>query len=254
MELISIRTLAVDIETSPSLAHVWQLWNINNISLAQLQESSTLMCFSAKWFEDDEVLFYSEWQHGHAEMVRKAHELLTEADVVAHYNGKRFDVPYLNKEFILAGYSPPAPYMQVDLYQAVKRRFKFPSNKLDYVSKALGLGGKVSHEGHELWVKVLAGDADARSRMQEYNEQDTILVEQLYNKILPWIPSHPNHALIDGEDGFEFACTKCKSKKLARRSDAYTAQSSYPRYQCLKCGNWLRGTKRINGTTVREVA
>jgi DNA polymerase elongation subunit (family B) len=243
-----LKILALDIETTPNLAHVWQLWNINNVSLTQLQASSELLCFSAKWIGSSTVKFYSEWEHGKQAMVQTAHELLDEADVALHYNGKRFDIPYLNKEFVTAGLTPPSPYQQIDLYQTVKRRFKFPSNKLDYVAQALGLEGKVSHTGHELWVKVMAGDEDARALMREYNERDTVLLEELYEKLLPWIPSHPNVALHAGK---ELCCTSCGSSKLQPRESSYTALSKFDQFQCLKCGSWMRNVTRAAGTTMR---
>jgi DNA polymerase elongation subunit (family B) len=193
------------------------------------------------------MMFYSSWTHTHNEMVGHAHRLLGECDAALHYNGKRFDIPYLNKEFLIEGLGPPVPYANIDLYAVVKKRFRFPSNKLDYVSQEMGFGGKVHHEGHELWVKVLAGDEDAQRRMQEYNEQDVVLLEQMYRQLRPWIPSHPNVALIDGEG----SCVVCGSMKLVERESAYTAMSKYKQFQCLKCGSWQRETARQGATTMR---
>jgi DNA polymerase elongation subunit (family B) len=245
-----LKTLAIDIETTPNLAHVWQLWNINNVSLSQLQESSELLCFSAKWLGDDEVKFYSKWDDGQRSMVVAAHSLLDDADAVLHYNGKRFDIPYLNGEFVKMDLKPPAPYAQIDLYQTVKRRFKFPSNKLDYVAQVLGFEGKVQHMGHELWVQVMAGEAEAQDLMREYNIRDTIMLEEIYEKLLPWIPNHPNISLYD--DNSPGGCDKCGSTRLQRRDASYTALSKFDRYQCLKCGGWMRKVTRAGGSDLRS--
>lgn len=245
-----MRILALDIESTPSLAHVWSLWNINNISLAQLQESSELLCFSAKWLGDEDVKFYSKWEHGSRAMVVAAHSLLDDADAVLHYNGKRFDIPYLNGEFVKADLLPPAPYAQIDLFQTVKRRFKFPSMKLDYVAQILGMEGKVQHMGHELWVKVMAGDDEARELMKEYNIRDTVMLEELYEKLLPWIPNHPNVNLYS--DAPFDACDKCGSTRLIPRESSYTALSKFDRYQCLKCGSWMRKVARSSGSDLRS--
>ena len=35
------------------------------------------------------------------QMVSRVHGLLDDADVVCHYNGKKFDIPTLNREFLL---------------------------------------------------------------------------------------------------------------------------------------------------------
>ena len=43
-------------------------------------------------------------------MIKGIHKLLDECDAVIHYNGSKFDIPTLNKEFLLHGLHPPAPY------------------------------------------------------------------------------------------------------------------------------------------------
>ena len=161
----AVKLLALDIETRPNLAHVLGLWD-QNVGLKQLIEPVDMLCFAAKWFGDPQVHFRSVHGSSRGRMVKAAWKLMDEADVIVHYNGRTFDVPHLNREFLACGLKPPAPYQQVDLLQTVKRKFRFPSNKLAYVSEALGLGGKVSHEGHELWVKCMAGDKQAWQRVR----------------------------------------------------------------------------------------
>lgn len=241
--------LFLDIETAPLLADVWGLFD-QNVGLNQIRDPGGLLCYSAKWRGNDEMYFHSDHHSGRPVMVEVAHRLLDQADVVVTWNGARFDVPHLNREFLEMGLKPPSPFKQVDLYRAVRRVFKFPSNKLQYVSTALGLDGKVEHEGHLLWVKCMMGDEDAWRRMQEYNRQDVILLEQLYDRLLPWIPNHPSMALDhDGE-----CCPKCSSTRLQKRGTAQTLQSSFQRYQCQDCGGWFRSTKRDSATSIREVA
>jgi DNA polymerase elongation subunit (family B) len=242
-----MRVLAIDIETSPCVADVWDLWN-QNIGLAQLRESSELLCFAAKWLDDPRMFFYSKWFDGQQGMVQAAHDLLNEADAVLHYNGKKFDIPYLNKEFLLAGLTPPKPYEQVDLWATVKKRFRFPSTKLDYVSRALGFEGKVKHSGHELWVKVMADDGKAQDEMELYNKQDVLLLEQLYVKLLPWLDAHPNAALRDKNA----KCVHCGKDALVEREPAYSAVSKFRQYQCTGCGTWQRSTARSDSIGFRR--
>lgn len=246
-----MRTLLLDIETTPNLAHVWKLWD-ENVGLDQLRESSELLCFAAGWLGDpiSQVACFSSYHHGKENMVRVAHELLDQADAVMTWNGRRFDIPHLNREFLEGGLKPPSPYKQIDLCETVKRQFRFPSNKLQYVSKRLGLSGKAEHEGHSLWVSCMEGDAAAWQRMVKYNKQDVILLSGIYQKVQPWVPDHPSHAADQGID----ICPKCSSPHLQRRGLYRTAQSVYQRYQCQSCGAWSRATKRDYGVTIREVA
>jgi uncharacterized protein YprB with RNaseH-like and TPR domain len=187
-----LKILLLDIESSPNVAHVWGIWQ-QNVGINQLMESSYVLCWAAKWLGEDEIMFDSVHVSKPKKMLKRIHDLISEADAVIHYNGTKFDMPTLNKEFLLHEMNPPAPYKQIDLLRQVRSQFRFPSNKLDYVAQRLGLGSKTAHEGHELWVKCMNKDKDAWFRMEEYNKQDVILLEKLYNRLLPWIKNHPNH-------------------------------------------------------------
>ena len=75
-------------------------------------------------------------------MIKEIHKLVDEADAIITYNGKRFDMPILNKEFLLLGFDLPSPYKDIDLLNTARQNFKFASNKLDYISQELGIGMK----------------------------------------------------------------------------------------------------------------
>jgi DNA polymerase III epsilon subunit-like protein len=175
-------------------------------------------------------------------MVNRIWQLLDEADVVLHYNGARFDIPHLNREFVQVGLLPPSPYKQIDLLTTAKKEFRFPSNKLAYVSEALGLEGKVRHEGFNLWIKCMAGDEEAWENMREYNIRDVVLLEQLYEKLRPWIRSHPNSAVILGEE----VCPACAGSNLQARGFTVLQTGRYQRYQCNDCGKWSRSTQQVD--------
>lgn len=254
-----MKTLCIDIETTPNLAHVWGLWD-QNVGLNQLLEATEMMCFAAKWLGEPKMYFGRNWAYGEhdpiapkEQMIGLAHSLLDEADVVMHFNGRRFDVPHLNREFVQAGWLPPSPYQQIDLLSAVKAKFKFPSNKLDYVLKALGLEGKVKHAGHELWIQCMAGNEKAWRQMATYNKRDVRALEDLYYRIQPWVPGHPNVGLFVEEPGLVDMCPACGSTNLKLQGNRYTAMGKYQRYQCSDCGKWSSDGKRVGATNIREV-
>ena len=171
-----MKILLLDIETSPNVAHVWGIWQ-QNVGLSQLLESSYTMCYSAKWLGEEAIYFDSVYGSTSKSMLEGIHSLLDDADAVCHYNGTKFDMPTLNKEFLLHKMPPPPPMKQIDLLKVVKSQFRFPSNKLDYVAQRLGLGKKKEHEGHTLWIKCMANDKKAWATMKEYNIQDVLLLE-----------------------------------------------------------------------------
>ena len=244
------RILTLDIETSPNVADVWGLWD-QNVSLNQLRESSRVLCFAAKWYERKQVLFHSEHHDSREHTVNQAWSLLDQADVLVTYNGPSFDVKHLQREFILAGKPPPSPFKNVDLLKVARSQFKFPSNKLDYVAGALGLGGKVKHEGHGLWSACLAGDEAAWARMRRYNVGDVRLTERLFERLGPWIKAFPHHGLYNGE---ERCCFRCGATNLLAAGWVRTAVTAYAAYRCGDCGALSRNNNRKAAVTMRAVS
>lgn len=237
------RILYIDIETELHKSYHFGTWNVN-INPSLILEPGGMMCFSAK-FQDGPNQFFSKWQHGKDEMVAAAHDLLDQADYVVHYYGSRFDIPHLNTEFLLAGMTPPAPFKQVDLKFVMSKNFMFPSNKLQYVSTAMGLDGK-NKTDIDLWVDTMAGDPKAQKKMEKYNRQDTDLLEELYHRLLPWVTSLPNRNLFDG-----LGCVACGSSQVERSGDYKTALSVFDRYVCVDCGKWMRSSKRKGGVVLQ---
>lgn len=236
-----MKILLLDIETAPNNVYVWGLWD-QNISTNQVVSSSYVLCWSAKWLGEKSITFDSVQKSEPSRMLWRIHKLLDEADAVVHYNGIKFDIPVLNKEFLKAKLGPPAPYKQIDLLRVCKFAFRFESNKLDYVSQALGIGEKVRHEGFELWTKCMSGDKDAWKRMEKYNRGDVRLLETLYNRLIPWIDKHPSHGAFDDIS----CCPKCGSEKFQQRGYSVTQVMKYARFHCQACGGWFRGNKSVS--------
>ncbi|OKI54559.1 ribonuclease H-like domain-containing protein [Micromonospora sp. CB01531] len=228
----------MDIETSPHLAYVWSLWK-QNIPLPMLAQSGQTLCFAAKWYREPEVFWHSLPD---GDMLEQAWKYLDQADAVVTYYGTAFDIPTLNGEFFREGMPPPSPAKQIDLKKVVSKKFRLPSNKLQYVSNnLLNLGGKEETGGFSTWLGCMNNDPEAWARMEEYNRRDVVVMEPIYDQLLPWIDNHPNRNLYREEQG----CPNCASTDLRKEGHAYTLQGSFQRYQCRGCGRWSRGTKRV---------
>lgn len=81
--------------------------------------------------------------------------------------------------------------------------------------------------------------------MKKYNMKDVTELEELYEKVKPWILSHPHMGLFVEGDGDEDVCSRCKSTALVRKGYAYTKVSKFRRYKCRDCGGWSRGKRAI---------
>ena len=229
------KILVLDIETKPSLVYSFQAYDVN-ISPEQVVTPGGLICWAAKWLDEKEVFFYSEWTHSKTEMLGAIHKLLDEADAVVTYNGDKFDLPILQGEFVTNGFKPHAPITSIDAVKTV-RKFRFFMSKLAFVGPLLKAGAKMKHEGFDLWKSVMDGDPKAQAKMEKYNVQDVHVLEKLYIRIRPFIHNHPHL----GETKTE--CGACGSSHVQLRGWRRTKAYKIRRTQCQDCGSWSDGTK-----------
>lgn len=236
-----MKLLVLDIETVPNLGYFWGLWD-QNIPINMIEIPGELLCFAAKWHGSNKTMFFKG-----DDMALAAYNLLDDADAVIHFNGKKFDIPWLNTSFKQAGLPKPSPFKQIDLLSVARSNFKLPSYKLQYVANWLKLGSKGDTGGFETWRGCMNGDAKAWAKMKKYNIQDVVLTEQVYDNLRPWISGHPNGNLY-GEGG----CPRCGADVLIKRGFAYTNVSKFQRYQCGLCDGYFRSTRRLEGVQLTE--
>ena len=252
------RVLTLDIETQRAVVEVFDLWP-KYISIDQVKVPTRILCFAAKWNDEDDVIFSCAWDDddevSYRAMVETAWELFTEADVIVTWNGNRFDLQYFEAEFCRLGFGPPAPYRSIDLFALAKKKFArgLMSLKLDWSARTILKDRKVKHEGRDLWDDIRYGSKKeklaAQKKMREYNIHDTVLTDRLFDKFLPWIGG--NLAIYDEENADRAVCPKCESPKLHKRGRFFTTAFAYQRYRCKDCGAWSRGRKMIYTTELR---
>lgn len=243
------RILILDIETTPMQAYVWKRWK-ENISLDQTIAEWFMICWSAKWLGEEEILgdcctpdemleeddmriCYSLWN------------VLNEADIVIAHNGSHFDIPMINSRLAIHGFLPPSPYRQIDTLDVAKKSFKFSSNKLDALAGYFNIEHKDPTD-FKLWKACMEGDREALNYMFSYNKKDVEILEQVYYKIRPWIKNHPNLATINMTK--ELLCPVCGSHNVIPIPGKFsgTAISQYQVYRCKDCFAVVRGREKIN--------
>lgn len=239
------KILILDIETAPTVAYVWGLFD-QNIGIDQIVSDSYVLCWAAKWYGSKEVLFdsikkyprFKKEPHNDIEIAKSAHKLMSEADIIVAHNGNSFDFKWLNYIFLKHGLDPVPPYKTVDTLQVARGNFYFTSNKLDFISQRLGVGAKVKHEGFGLWTKCMAGDNDAWKRMEKYNKGDVLVLEGVYTKLRPFMKRHPRVVNSEG-----IKCPICGSFHLEARGYLTNLSGKFQRYQCLDCRRWTHDKK-----------
>jgi hypothetical protein len=239
----ALKVLIYDLETAPLLAHIWHpgdQW----IPHDRLIHDSFLLCWSAKWRGSKKVLTGTltgqEAQHqDDTRIVGELGELVREADFLVAHNGDRFDIPMFNNRLLKLGLEPMGPKRTIDTCKLAKKSFRLAYNKLDYLGEYLGLGRKLPTD-FALWRDCYHGDDKALARMSRYNQQDVVLLEAVFEKMLPYVKSLPR--LVEATDVLQSGCPTCGSMKLQRRGTVTTNASTFWRWQCQEpgCGRYSR--------------
>ena len=229
--------LILDIETAPMLAYTWGIWK-QMITPDSLESNWFMLSWAAKWLGEEEVFgevihpdnIQYEYDY---ELVKKLWYKLEEADIVITHNGDKFDIKKINTRFIKYGLGPVSPYQSIDTLKIVKRKFSFTSNKLDELAKFFRIKGKHS-TSFELWRKCMYGDIESLNYMLEYNKQDVVLLEGIYNILLPWINNHPNMGLFILDDYTR--CPNCGGSHLTEIKSFKSSIASFKTFRCHGCG------------------
>lgn len=182
------KTLFIDIETSPNEGSAWTIYDTN--LMWPLKKHWEIISYSARWDGDVRIVTKARDNYTEVELLYGIWDLLDKAKTVVAHNGDGFDLRKINTRMLVYGLMPPSEYRTVDTLKVCKRVFGFSSNKLDHVCQQLGIGKKM-RTTPGLWDMCLAGDKKAWAEMKKYNAHDIVLLEGLYNRILPWIGKHP---------------------------------------------------------------
>ena len=239
------KILVFDLENAPVSAYVWntKVWN-TYVGHDQIERDWYMISWSAKWLFDNEVmgdvLSSNEAIKGDdSRIIKSLWHLFDEADIIIAHNAHKFDVPMANTRFIMNGMKPASPYQIIDTLQVARKNFRFTHNKLEYIARLFGIGSKHKTD-FQLWVDCMKGDQGALAIMSAYNDQDVLLLEEVYLKLRPWIKSHPNLNNFS-EDG---VCSYCGSKHIIAKEKPYrTSVNEYQTFQCEECGGYTRKAK-----------
>lgn len=247
------KVLLLDIETSFKIAWLWDRYN-QNIQMNQILQDTHILTWSAKWLDGRKmysdalykhVASYKKDPHNDKPILKTIWKMLNEADYVVAHNGAKFDIPILNSRFIQHGMKPPSHYKVIDTLQIAKSKFRFTSNRLDDLGKALKVGEKL-HTDYSLWTRVvLKQDKRAFASMLKYNQQDVRLLERVYKALRPWEKRQPGSHILEKFD--KLKCNACGSSHVKKNGSAITQARVFQQYRCNDCGHSMRspvGQKR----------
>lgn len=234
------KILFIDIETAPIEAYVWSNWQTNVIAT---KEDWYVLSVQHKYQGSDEVHFERKAKapRNDAALVKHAWKLMDDADVVVAHNGDRFDIAKLNARFIKHGLGLPSPFIPIDTKKEAKRHLALASYSLKEIARYYGLSDKLSNSGFNLWLGCMADEQWAWDEMEEYGNQDIVVLEQVFDLLVP-VMNYP------GKAGNRFnmqqwagarTCTQCGSGNTQKRG-RYRTKAGWKRsLRCNDCKHWM---------------
>jgi hypothetical protein len=237
------KILLFDTENSAILGFVWGLYD-QNLSYDRVVEDWHSLCWSAKWLFNPEIMFdvltpREAKNHDDKRITESMWNLINQADILVAHNALGFDIKKLNTRFVKHGFTPPKPYQVIDTLVQARSNFAFTSNKLDDLCAFFGFPQKID-TNFNLWKRCFYGESDALTEMSEYNKNDSVILEEIYLKLRPFIKGHPNYNLWNVEN--ISVCPNCGGE-IEFGGDYYTLLNRYDAWKCKECGAVGRSKK-----------
>jgi uncharacterized protein YprB with RNaseH-like and TPR domain len=108
---------------------------------------------------------------------------IEEADILVSYNGKRFDLPFLNARLVRFDKKPIIGKKHIDLFFVSKFQLKLSNWSLDALAKHLNLPVQKTRMEGEQWTKAMTGDPEALQYIIDHCVLDVKVLEQVFKKV-----------------------------------------------------------------------
>jgi hypothetical protein len=237
------RIIIYDLETAPSLGYYFDLYKEGNI--VKTTQDWFLLSFAYKVRGEKKIHYhcladypgYDKNRKDDKALVTDLHRLVfCNSDCRIGHNIDKFDERKARARFLAHGLLPPRPTKTIDTLKLARRVFKMDSNRLAHIGQYLGLGGKFTHTGWDMWERCINGDRKAWAQMGRYNKRDIDLGEKVFDRLSAWQPNPP--ILINGT-----GCPNCNSLNVQRRGWNLSRKSRTARMQCQSCAQWFSGNR-----------
>ncbi len=212
-----IKRLFWDIESAPNIGLFWRSGFKLNVGPENIIKERAIICIGYKWEHEKEahILYWDKYQNDKA-MLAAFIKVLSQATESVGHNSDRFDMPWVRTRALYHGLPPIPEVRQIDTLKWARAKFYFNSNKLDYVAKFLGLGGKIKTE-FGLWKDVLLNRCPkALSKMGEYCMYDVILLEQVWKKLNELVPHKTHVGVLQGGEKWQCPRTGSTDVKVSK--------------------------------------
>jgi len=237
-----VKRLFWDIESLPNIGYFWQSgWRIN-IPPENIIQERQLCCIGYKW-EGKKAQCLTWDGKSDKQLVIDFCKIAREADELVAHNGDKFDLKWLNTRCLVHGVELPEA-KTIDTLVIARRRFRFNSNKLDYLAKYLLGEGKI-HTSFDLWVDVCNGDDKALRKMVDYCKKDVVLLERVWQQIQKFHKPKSHQGVFLKRDNW--TCPECGSQDVkTNKTITTTAGSKRFEMLCKDCRRYYRISNAVH--------
>ena len=238
------KRLFFDIEVSPNIGMFWQAGYKKNIDHSNIIKERAIICICYKWEDDEEVQFlHWDGKQSDKKMLHEFIKVANQSDEMIGHNGDKFDLAWIRTRCLFHKIEMFPTYVTIDTLKVSRSKFRFNSNKLDYIAQYLGMGKKIGTD-FTLWKDiVLHKDKAALDKMVKYCQNDVILLEKIFKKLQPHMEVKTHYGVIFGED--RGSCAECGSSELVRQRVKVLASGLRKiQYQCKTCGKYQYKTDK----------
>jgi len=119
-----------------------------------------------------------------------ARDAIEECDFLVTWNGKRFDVPFVNARLMKHGHRPIKPGMHLDaMYMARANTggIRLRGSSLAHVSAVFQVPHRKTAMDHNVWQKAIEGEEWAQDDVVYHNHCDVIVTKEVFGCLKPVI-------------------------------------------------------------------
>jgi RNase P subunit RPR2 len=233
------KRLFFDIETSPNIGLFWSAGYKQRIDYDNITVERKIICICYKWGGQKKVysLTWDNKKQCDKKLLKAFIEVANTADELVGHNGDRYDLAFIRTRCAIHELPMFPNYITIDTLKIAKNKFRFNSNRLDYIGQVLGLGKKIKTE-YSLWKDIVLKRCEqSLKKMVVYCKQDVNLLESVYNRLSSHYPHKTHFGVHRGRT--KSSCPHCESyntKFVNRRVTA--AGSKRVQLQCNDCGKY----------------
>ena len=135
------RRLFFDIETSPNIGLFWEAGYKKNIDYSNIIQERAIICICYKW-EDEKEVYALQWdaKQNDKRMLEQFIEVANVSNEMVGHNGDKFDLAWIRTRCLFHNISMFPKYTTIDTLKVARQKFRFNSNRLNYIADFLGLG------------------------------------------------------------------------------------------------------------------